>query len=29
MDSNDETEEMSGDERDQHAKIALGVDPDA
>jgi len=29
MDSNDKTEEMQTDERDQHAKIALGVDPDA
>lgn len=29
MKSNDETEEMQSDERDEHAKIALGVDPDA
>lgn len=29
MESKDETEEMQTDERDRHAKIALGVDPDA
>lgn len=29
MDADNETTEMSADEREQHAKLALGVDPDA
>lgn len=28
MDSDNETDAMSEDERRQHAKIAMGVDPD-
>jgi hypothetical protein len=28
MESDNKTDEMSEDERNQHAKIAMGVDPD-
>jgi len=28
MDSNNDSEQMSEDERDKHARIALGVAPD-
>lgn len=29
MESENKTDEMNQDERDKHAKIALGVEPDA